>query len=95
MARRWGLLLTILVALAFASWFGALAVARHEAFQTAGYDLGNADQALWNTAHGRPLRFTNWVGKDNWFREPTRLGMHTAPGPLAAGVLATSCLIVM
>jgi uncharacterized membrane protein len=79
MARRWGLPLTILVALAFASWFGALAIARHEAFQTAGYDLGNADQALWNTAHGRPLRFTNWVGKDNWFREPTRLGMHVEP----------------
>ncbi len=79
MARPWGLLLTILVALAFAIWFGVLSVARHEAFQTAGYDLGNADQALWNTAHGRPLQFTNWVGKDNWFREPTRLGMHVEP----------------
>ncbi|MCS7222389.1 MAG: DUF2079 domain-containing protein [Anaerolineae bacterium] len=77
--RKWGLLLTILATLAFAIYFGALSVARHEAFQTAGYDLGNADQALWNTAHGRPLRFTNWVGKDNWFREPTRLGMHVEP----------------
>lgn len=78
-ACRWGLLLTILATLAFAMYFGALSVARHEAFQTAGYDLGNADQALWNTVHGRPLQFTNWVGKDNWFREPTRLGMHVEP----------------
>ncbi|MCD6291259.1 MAG: DUF2079 domain-containing protein [Anaerolineae bacterium] len=68
-----------LAVIAFIAWFGALAIARHNTWQTAGYDLGNADQALWNTAHGRPLRFTNWVGKDNWFKEPTRLGMHAEP----------------
>jgi uncharacterized membrane protein len=79
MTRRWGFFITLLGVLAFTVWFGALSVARHQAFQTAGYDLGNADQALWNTAHGRPLQFTNWVGKDDWFSQPTRLGMHVEP----------------
>jgi uncharacterized membrane protein len=33
----------------------AVAVRRHRAFHTAGFDLGIFDQALWNTAHGRLL----------------------------------------
>ncbi len=73
--------LVLLAVAAFATWFGALSVARHETWQTRGYDLGNADQALWNTMHGRPLAFTNWVGKDEWFEEgqATRLGIHFEP----------------
>ncbi|GAB4567665.1 MAG: hypothetical protein Kow0047_19950 [Anaerolineae bacterium] len=69
----------LILIVAFTAWFGALSIANHQTLRTYGYDLGNADQALWNTAHGRPLEFTNWVGKDEWFRKPTRLGMHVEP----------------
>ncbi len=47
----------ILIAM-FAIFFSALAVQQHRAFQTNALDLGNVDQALWNTAHGRWLHFT-------------------------------------
>ena len=33
--------------------FGTLAVLKHEAFQTYAADLGNMDQPIWNTLHGR------------------------------------------
>ncbi|MCP4166984.1 MAG: DUF2079 domain-containing protein [Chloroflexi bacterium] len=76
---RWGLVLTLIGILLFVIWFGNLAVSYHNAWFTQGYDLGNADQALWNTAQGRPLQFTNWLGKDDWFKAPSRLAMHVEP----------------
>jgi uncharacterized membrane protein len=48
----------ILLIVAFAVFFSALAVQQHHTFQTNGLDLGNVDQALWNTAQGRFLQFT-------------------------------------
>jgi uncharacterized membrane protein len=33
--------------------FGTLSVLKHEAFQTYAADLGNMDQPIWNTLHGR------------------------------------------
>jgi uncharacterized membrane protein len=53
--------------------FGALALQRHDAFLTNGYDLGNVDQALWNTAQGRILAFTNMAPLQN------RLALHVEP----------------
>jgi len=53
--------------------FSALAVARHEAFETLAFDLGDYDQAVWNTIHGRILRLTNVEGLT------TRLAMHVEP----------------
>src|SRR5262249_20547161 len=41
------------------------------------FDLGNLDQAVWNTLHGHPFRFTN-RGND-WLGPPTRLGIHIEP----------------
>ncbi len=72
--RRWlavaivGLLIVLYIA-----FFSALSVARHEAFETLGYDLGNYDQAVWNTIHGRLLRFTNVKGLT------IRLAQHVEP----------------
>ena len=43
-----------LIALA-SSLLIAVAVRRHLAFESGAFDLGIFDQALWNTAHGRPL----------------------------------------
>jgi uncharacterized membrane protein len=50
--------LCLLLILTFAIFFSALAVQQHRTFQTNDLDLGNVDQALWNTAQGRFLNFT-------------------------------------
>ncbi len=59
--------------LAYAIFFGTLAVRKHDAFQSAAFDLGNVDQAVWNTLHGRPFAMTNIEGLTN------RLGTHVEP----------------
>lgn len=38
--------------------FGAFSILKHEAFQTHAQDLGNMDQPIWNTLHGRFLEET-------------------------------------
>jgi uncharacterized membrane protein len=53
------------------SW---LSVARHRAFWTGRFDLGNMAQAVWSTAHGRPLETTDAAG-----RQFSRLGAHVDP----------------
>ena len=78
-AQHWDLLVFLLLLVAFITFFSYTAVMQHERLQTKGYDLGNYDQAIWSTAHGELLRFTNWQGKDEWFLYPTRLGMHVEP----------------
>ncbi len=49
-------LLTIL--LVFNAFFIAYGLQRHATFQTGGFDLGNYDQMVWGTLHGRPFWFT-------------------------------------
>jgi len=63
-----GLLIVLYIAV-----FSALTAARHEAFETLAYDLGNYDQAVWNTSHSRLLRFTNVKGLT------IRLAQHVEP----------------
>jgi uncharacterized membrane protein len=57
----------------FALFFSSLAVQQHRAFLTNGLDLGNVDQALWNTAQGRFLRFTLMAPVES------RLALHVEP----------------
>ncbi len=38
---------------------GQHALVRYQAYHADAFDLGNLDQAVWNTLHGHPLRFTN------------------------------------
>ncbi len=71
----WGLV--GLMALAFAIFVGYHALFRHLEFHTDAFDLGNMDQAVWNTLHGHPFRFTN-RGNDD-FGPPTRLSIHVEP----------------
>ncbi|HLZ62330.1 MAG TPA: DUF2079 domain-containing protein [Ktedonosporobacter sp.] len=52
-------------------------VLRYDTFKATAFDLGNYDQAIWNTLHGRPFQFTNQG--DNWFGPPTRLAIHFEP----------------
>src|SRR2546425_7996255 len=47
---------------------------RYDTFKATAFDLGNMDQVLWNTIHGRLFQFTN-QGAD-WYGPPTRLAIH-------------------
>jgi len=47
--------LLILLYVVFYSW---LSILRHQTFQSNAMDLGYTDQAVWNTLHGRFLRFS-------------------------------------
>jgi uncharacterized membrane protein len=62
-----------LVILAFVVTFAGLALRRHWALATNGMDLGNVNQALWNTAQGNFLAFTNMAPVQN------RLALHVEP----------------
>ncbi|HYO25510.1 MAG TPA: DUF2079 domain-containing protein, partial [Lacipirellulaceae bacterium] len=42
----------------YALFFSAYTIQRHQAFLTSAFDLGNFDQTIWNTAHGRPFALT-------------------------------------
>ena len=63
----WGIIIIFAVVLA------ALALNRHAAFETNGFDLGNVNQAVWNTAQGRLFAFTNMAPLTN------RLTLHVEP----------------
>jgi uncharacterized membrane protein len=59
---------------AYATGFAALSVLRHRGFETGRFDLGNMVQAVWSTAHGRPLQVTNLHGA-----QVSRLAAHVDP----------------
>ena len=71
--RKWVKVGVWLLVIAFAVTFFMLALRRHAALATNGMDLGNVDQALWNTAHGHFLAFTNMAPVTN------RLALHVEP----------------
>src|SRR5258706_8403976 len=76
-ARRSLVSATRLVYLAAFAWlalFLIYGVARHFAFATARFDLGNMTQALWSTAHGRFLETTTLSGA-----QVSRLAGHLDP----------------
>ena len=79
--RRWseGTLWALMAA--YALFFGTRVVLEHNAFQTTAFDLGNVDQAVWNTIHGRPFAMTNIEGLTN------RLGTHVEPILLPVSLL--------
>lgn len=76
-ARRiaWSLV-GALIAL-FVAFVGYHVLFRHLEYHTDAFDLGNMDQAVWNTLHGHPFRFTN-RGNDD-YGLPTRLSIHVEP----------------
>lgn len=58
-------------------WFGDQVLLRYTTFKATGFDLGNYDQAVWNTLHGRFFQFTNHGS--NWYGHPIRLAQHVEP----------------
>lgn len=51
--------------------FSALTMHRHEVYSSARFDLGNMDQAVWNTSEGRLLESTSEAGENR-----SRLANH-------------------
>ncbi len=70
-------IILVLLMLAYAILVSDQAVLRYTTFKADAFDLGNMDQAIWNTIHGRPFQFTN-QGSDN-YGPPTRLATHVEP----------------
>jgi uncharacterized membrane protein len=67
----------VLVMLVYAVVMSQEAVLRYDTFKATAFDLGNMDQVLWNTIHGRPFQFTNQA--IDWYGPPTRLAVHFEP----------------
>src|SRR6266566_5401938 len=53
------------------------AMLRYDVYKATAFDLGNMDQVLWNTIHGRWFQFTNQAV--DWYGPPTRLALHFEP----------------
>ncbi|MFL5628540.1 MAG: DUF2079 domain-containing protein [Ktedonobacteraceae bacterium] len=71
----WWLLLV--VTLTYILEMGHQALLRYDTFKATAFDLGNMDQVLWNTIHGRLFQFTNQAV--DWYGPPTRLAVHFEP----------------
>ena len=71
----WGLL--ILIMFIYMVDMSYHAILRYETFKAGAFDLGNMDQVLWNTIHGRLFQFTNQA--IDWYGPPTRLAIHFEP----------------
>ena len=63
-----------LMILAYGVYFSAYSIQRHRAFLTNASDLGQIDQALWNSSQGRALEFTRRTGEQS-----IRLTDHVEP----------------
>lgn len=74
LVRDLPLTLVLLLAAIWAAVFSYLSVARHDAWWTGRFDLGNMVQAVWSTAHGDLLMATNAAGD-----QVSRLGSHVDP----------------
>jgi len=76
-----------LLIVAYIVLFGTLSLRRHQNLGTNALDLGYTDQAVWNTLHGRPFRFSTFVDAAfsldipiGQFRQPdVLLGYHVEP----------------
>lgn len=71
-SKNMRLLLAALV-LAYALLFAWITLTRYAAFESRALDMGNLNQATWNTAHGNWFHQTNQPGSTN------RLSLHVEP----------------
>src|SRR5690606_18595693 len=67
------ILLLGLAILAYAIYFSHLTLLRYAAYEARALDMGNLNQAVWNTAHGNWFHLTNQPGTVN------RLSLHVEP----------------
>ncbi|HEX7735199.1 MAG TPA: DUF2079 domain-containing protein [Ktedonobacteraceae bacterium] len=71
----WGLM--ILAMIVYAVDMSIQSILRYVTFRATAFDLGNMDQVVWNTLHGRFFQFTNQA--IDWYGPPNRLGVHIEP----------------
>src|SRR3989440_11002385 len=71
----WVLLVSIM--LVYAAEISYQTLLRYDTFKATAFDLGNMDQVMWNTIHGRLFQFTNQA--IDWYGPPTRLAIHFEP----------------
>src|SRR5438552_800125 len=71
----WGFLILIMVI--YMLFMSYQAILRYATFKAGAFDLGNMDQVLWNTIHGRFFQFTNQA--IDYYGPPTRLAVHFEP----------------
>lgn len=71
----WGLLVLLMVV--YTVEMSHQAILRYDTFKAGAFDLGNMDQVLWNTIHGRFFQFTNQAV--DYYGPPTRLAIHFEP----------------
>src|SRR5712692_7676280 len=69
--------LLLLATIVYAIEMSHQALLRYDTFKATAFDLGNMDQVLWNTIHGRWFQFTNQAV--DWYGPPTRLAIHFEP----------------
>ena len=72
---------SVFMACAYAAFFAWLSIQRYDAFLMHALDMGNMDQAVWNTLHGNLFHFTNMraqLPKEAW-GTTTRLSFHVEP----------------
>ena len=81
LVSHWPAVAVWLMIAAYVAFFGSLTIRQHNAFETTAFDLGNVDQAVWNTRQGRPFAMTNIEGLEN------RLGTHVEPILLPVSLL--------
>ncbi len=75
------IILLYLAVAVYAVIFAYLTITRYAAFEARALDMGNLNQAIWNTAHGNWFHLTNQEGVVN------RLSLHVEPILLPISVL--------
>ncbi|MFN8453131.1 MAG: DUF2079 domain-containing protein [Anaerolineae bacterium] len=70
---RFFYLLLILLMTGYVIFFSVQLLLHYHSFGSRALDLGNMDQAIWNTLHGRPFHQTSQPGATN------RLSLHVEP----------------
>lgn len=77
--EKYGVLIVLALMAAYSVFFSALSIQRHNTFRTYASDLGQMDQALWNTLHGHLLEDTRQDPNGNTARQAPRLTDHVEP----------------
>lgn len=77
--KKYGLVIVLALMIAYSVYFSALSIQRHNTLRTRASDLGQMDQALWNTLHGHLLEDTRDNPADHTARQEPRLTDHVEP----------------
>lgn len=70
--KRFPLLIVCSITAVWIAWFGWFTIARHNHLNSSRFDLGNVEQTIWNTVHGRFFTMTNPYGTET----VSRLAFH-------------------